>query len=62
MFSIGQIVFGIIFAIVFSIILIYAYRKDLKLHKRYYKGTIWILLAFIAFIAFIAAIKFIFMS
>jgi hypothetical protein len=62
MFSKGQIVFGIIFAIVFIIILIIAYRKDLKLHKRYYKGTIWILLAFIAFIAFIAAIKFIFMN
>ncbi len=58
MFSKGQIVFGIIFFIVFSIIIGYTYRKDLKLHKRFYKGSIWILLAFIGFIGFIAAIKF----
>ena len=61
MFSNGQITFGILFAIVFIAVLIYAYRKDLKLHKRYYKGVVWILIAFISFIAFIAAIKFIFM-
>jgi len=62
MLSKGQIIFAIIFAIIFCIILIFAYRKDLELHKRYYKGTFWILLAFISFIAFIAAIKFIFMK
>lgn len=61
MFSKGQIVFLILFVIAFIIVLFFAYKKDLKLHKRYYKGTIWVLLAFIAFIAFIAAIKFIFM-
>jgi len=62
MFSKGQIVFGILFAIAFVIVLIYAYKKDLNLHKHYYKGTIWVLLAFISFIGFIAAIKFIFMK
>jgi hypothetical protein len=58
MFSKGQIVFGIIFFIVFSVIIGYTYRKDLKLHKRFYAGSIWILIAFISFILFIAAIKF----
>ena len=61
MFSTGQIVFAILFAIVFIIVLFFMYRKDLKLHQRYYKGVVWILIAFISFIAFIAAIKFIFM-
>ena len=60
MFSKGQIVFGILFVIVFAIVIGYTYRKDLKLHKRFYAGSIWILLAFISFILFIVAIKFIF--
>ena len=60
MFTTGQLVFGVLFAIVFAVVILYAYRKDLNLHKRYYKGTIWVLIAFIAFIAFIAAIKFLF--
>ena len=57
MFSKGQIIFGVLFFIVFAIVIGYAYRKDLKLHKRFYSGSIWVLLAFIAFIAFIVAIK-----
>ncbi|MGC1204137.1 MAG: hypothetical protein WA839_04515 [Flavobacteriaceae bacterium] len=60
MFSKGQIIFGIIFFIVFSIIIGYTYRRDLKLHKRFYKGSYWVLIAFVGFIAFIAAIKFLF--
>jgi hypothetical protein len=61
MFSDGQLIFGILFFIAFAIIIGYQYRKDLALHKKYYKGTIWILIAFIGFIAMIAAVKFIFM-
>jgi ABC-type transport system involved in cytochrome c biogenesis permease component len=58
MFSKGQIIFGVVFFIVFAIVIGYTYRKDLKLHKRFYSGSIWVLLAFISFIAFIASIKF----
>lgn len=58
MFSTGQIVFGVLFFIVFAIIIGFTYRKDLKLHKRFYKGSSWMLLAFISFILFIVAIKF----
>ncbi|BAO74566.1 hypothetical protein [Winogradskyella sp. PG-2] len=61
MFSTGQLIFGILFFIIFAIVIAFQYRKDLKLHKRYYKGTIWVLLAFIGFIGMIAAVKFIFM-
>ncbi|TYA86836.1 hypothetical protein FUA24_04735 [Seonamhaeicola marinus] len=60
MFSKGQIVFGVLFFIVFAVIIGFTYRKDLKLHKRFYSGSIWILIAFIAFILLIAAIKFFF--
>ncbi|TBV26181.1 hypothetical protein DMZ43_09795 [Meridianimaribacter sp. CL38] len=61
MFTKGQWVFGILFAIAFIIVLIFTYKKDLKLHKRYYKGVIWVLIAFISFIFFISTIKFVFM-
>mgnify|MGYP001274574597 len=60
MFSEGQISFAILFTICFTIIIYFAYRKDAKLHKKYYKGSIWVLLAFIGFIGLIAAIKFLF--
>ncbi|APY10136.1 hypothetical protein BWZ22_02315 [Seonamhaeicola sp. S2-3] len=60
MFSKGQIIFGVLFFIAFAIIIGFTYRKDLKLHKRFYAGSIWVLIAFIAFILFIAAIKFFF--
>ncbi len=58
MFSKGQIIFGVLFFIVFAIIIGFTYRKDLKLHKRFYAGSVWVLIAFISFILFIVAIKF----
>tara|TARA_S200000501_G_C20476209_1_gene591798 strand:- start:459 stop:644 length:186 start_codon:yes stop_codon:yes gene_type:complete len=60
MFSQGQIVFAFLFTVVFSVVLFLAYKKDAKLHRKYYKGSAWVLLAFIAFIGLIATIKFIF--
>ena len=60
MFSQGQLIFALLFTICFSIILFIAYKKDAKLHNKYYKGSAWVLLAFIGFIGLIAAIKFIF--
>ena len=61
MFSDGQITFGIIFFIVFSILLGFAYKKDSKLHNKYYKGSYMVLIAFVSFIGMIALIKFAFM-
>jgi len=60
MFSKGQLIFGVLFGIAFIILLIIAYRKDLKIHRKYYKGSVWVLIAFIAFLLMITAIKFIF--
>tara|TARA_X000001036_G_C20371930_1_gene680887 strand:+ start:484 stop:687 length:204 start_codon:yes stop_codon:yes gene_type:complete len=56
----GQVIFAIIFAISFTIIVIIAYKKDARLHNRHYKGSLWVLLAFISFIAIIATIKYVF--
>lgn len=60
MFSKGQIIFAIVFVISFVIIVTIAYRKDSKIHKKYYRGNLWVLLAFVSFIGLIAMIKFIF--
>jgi len=60
MFTTGQLIFGLLFFIAFVIAIAYQYRKDLKIHKAHYRGTIWVLIAFVGFIAMIAAIKFVF--
>ena len=39
MFSQGQLIFGLCFFIAFVIVMIFAYRKDLALHKIFYKGN-----------------------
>ena len=60
MFTNGQLTFGILFAIAFIILIFFAYKKDIRIHQKYYRGSVWILIAFISFIAMIATIKFIF--
>nr|WP_281235555.1 hypothetical protein [Flavobacterium gelatinilyticum] len=57
MFSQGQLIFGLCFFIAFVIIMIFAYRKDLKLHKIFYKGNYKVLLVFFLFIAILFVIK-----
>lgn len=57
MFSTGQLLFAGCFFIAFVIAMIYAYRKDLALHKIYYKGNYKILLGFILFIGILFIIK-----
>ncbi len=57
MFTTGQLVFAILFFIAFVFIMIYSYRGDKKLHKKQYKGSLWILVGFIAFIIFLLAVK-----
>jgi len=60
MFSNGQLIFGVLFALVFAVFIFLAYKKDFNLHKKYYKGSVWVLIAFIGFILMIATIKFVF--
>lgn len=58
MFSTGQLGFAIFFVIAFIAIIIYSYRKDLPLHKKYYKGSYRVLLGFLVFIALLVAAKY----
>lgn len=57
MFSSGQWIFALLFVIVFVIAMIISYRKDKKLHNKYYKGSFWVLIGFIAFVLILLAIK-----
>lgn len=57
MFSQGQIIFSVIFIVVFVIAMVYVYRKDLPLHRRYYKGSKWILFSFFLFVGLLFLVK-----
>ncbi|MFV8226742.1 hypothetical protein [Christiangramia aquimixticola] len=57
MFSTGQWIFAGFFVIAFVLVMIFSYRKDLKLHRKYYKGSLYVLLGFIIFIALLFLIK-----
>jgi len=57
MFSQGQLIFGLCFFIAFVIVMIFAYRKDLALHKVFYKGNYKVLIVFLLFIAILFVIK-----
>ncbi|PZD79599.1 hypothetical protein [Mesonia sp. K7] len=57
MFTQGQIIFAIFFAVTFILLAIVSYRKDLKLHKKYYKGSLFVLGGFLLFIAILFLIK-----
>ena len=58
MFSYGQKVFAIFFIVAFTAIIIWSYRKDLKLHKIYYKKVWVVALGIILVIALFAFITF----
>jgi hypothetical protein len=58
MFSTGQWIFSIFFVIAFVIIMIISYRKDLQLHKKYYKRSYLILIGFLVFVGLLVAIKY----
>jgi len=57
MFTQGQLIFAAFFVVLFIIAMIYSYRKDLKLHRKFYKGSYIILIGFFVFIGFLFFIK-----
>lgn len=58
MFSKGQIIFAGLFAVAFIVLMVWSYRKDLRLHRLYYR-RVWIVALGIALvIALFAAISF----
>jgi hypothetical protein len=58
MFSKGQQLFALFFVVIFIGILIWSYRKDLKLHRIYYKKVWMVFLGIILTILLFAAITF----
>jgi len=57
MFSTGQLVFAGLFVVTFVIIIVISYKKDTLLHKKQYKGSVWVLIAFLAFIGLLFILK-----
>jgi len=58
MFSKGQLIFAALFIIAFTILMIWSYRKDIKIHKRHYKNTFIIVIAIFLIIAIFTLITF----
>ena len=59
MFTQGQLIFAVLFFIAFVIITFFSYRKDKKIHKKYYKNNYLILVGFLVFVAILVAIKYV---
>ncbi|KAA1245628.1 hypothetical protein F0000_11070 [Aquimarina sp. RZ0] len=57
MFSTGQLIFAAAFVVAFIVLMIFSYRKDIQLHRKYYKGSVFILIGFIIFIVFLFLLK-----
>lgn len=57
MFTKGQWIFAALFVVAFVIAMVYAYKGDKMLHKKFYKGNYKVLIAFISFILLLFLIK-----
>ena len=57
MFTQGQWIFAGLFLAAFIIAAIYVYRKDAVLHRKFYKGSYKVLIAFLVFIGLLFVIK-----
>lgn len=57
MFSQGQLIFAVLFFIAFVIAVTYSYRKDIIVHRNFYKGNYKVLIAFLIFIGLLFLIK-----
>ncbi len=58
MFSKGQLIFAAIFTIAFVILMVWSYKKDIKIHKRHYKNTYILVIAIFLIIVIFALITF----
>ncbi len=58
MFSEGQLIFAILFAITFILVVIISYRKDRNLHRKNFRGVKWVLLTFLIFVIILFIIKY----
>ena len=54
MFSKGQLIFAGLFAVAFIVLMIWSYRKDIVLHRIYYK-KVWVVALGIALVILLFA-------
>lgn len=57
MFSTKQLIFAACFFVTFVIFMVFSYRKDILTHKKYYKGSVWIVVFFVVFILLLFGLK-----
>ena len=57
MFTKGQLIFAIIFIIIFTVVIIDSYKKDVRFLKNTYKGVRWVLIGFIIFFSILVILK-----
>ena len=58
MFTKGQLIFAALFVVIFTITMVWSYRKDIKIHKKQYKNTFIILIGVFLVIAIFTLITF----
>lgn len=58
MFSKGQLIFAALFVIAFTILMIWSYKKDIKIHKKHYKNSFIVIIAVFLIIAIFTLITF----
>ncbi|MDP2068431.1 MAG: hypothetical protein Q8K04_05650 [Lutibacter sp.] len=58
MFSKGQLIFAAFFLVAFIMAMVWSYKKDIKIHKKYYKNTFIVLISTILIIIIFALITF----
>lgn len=58
MFSTGQLIFAALFFVGFVSIIAISYRKDKVIHTKQFKGSLWVLVAFILFVALLTGLKY----
>ena len=58
MFSKGQLIFAAFFVIAFIIAMIWSYKKDIIIHKKYYKNAFLVLISVILIIMIFVLITF----
>ncbi len=58
MFSTGQLIFALLFVLVFAVIIILSYKKDKKLHAKNYQGVKWVGVFFLIFLILLFCIKY----
>lgn len=61
-FSPSQQLFAVVAIVIFLALLVLAYRRDMKIHRRYYKGVGIVLLSIVILIFLLYVIKVVFYS